>query len=229
MKKKPAKTDLDSAEQTTVDGDAALAAELQIQNTSKGERPGWGRYALFFLPAAIGLAADLWTKSYMFANYFSAADAAARYPQRPHWWVEGIFGIQTSTNPGALFGIGSGYSWLFAAFSVVALLGIVVWVFRFGGLTDRWLTFALGLVSGGIVGNFYDRVGLGFTEGFPEEIRYNVRDWVLFRLEGVKFFDPWPNFNIADSVLVAGAIMLFVHAFMFQPEVETTTGEAVKE
>jgi signal peptidase II len=229
VKKKPAKTDLDPAESMAVAEDASAAWELQNQRTSKGERPGVGRVALFFLPAVIGLAADLWTKSYMFANHFSAADAAAGYPQRPHWWAEGIFGIQTSTNPGALFGIGSGYSWLFAGFSVVALLGIIVWVFRFGGFTDRWLTFALGLVSGGIVGNFYDRVGLGFTEGFPEDIRYNVRDWVLFRLEGVTFFDPWPNFNIADSVLVAGAIMLFVHAFMFQPDEaqagnETPTG-----
>ena len=71
-------------------------------------------------------------------------------------------------------------------------------------------------MTGGIFGNLYDRVGLGFTPGFPEGIRTNVRDWVLFRLEGVPMFDPWPNFNIADSVLVAGAIMLFVHAFMFQ-------------
>ena len=76
----------------------------------------------------------------------------------------------------------------------------------------------MGLVTGGIFGNLYDRVGLGFTPGFPEAIRTNVRDWVLFRLEGVPMFDPWPNFNIADSVLVAGAIMLFIHAFMFQSD-----------
>lgn len=223
MKKKPAKTDHASPATPVVEGEAAEAPGSRKQVDSKGGRPSFGRIALFFLPAAFGLAADLWTKSYMFAGHFSADDAAAGYPQRPHWWVDGVFGIQTSTNPGALFGIGSGYSWLFAAFSVVALIGIIVWVFRFGGLADRWLTFALGLVSGGILGNFYDRVGLGFTEGFPEPIRYNVRDWILFRIEGVSFFDPWPNFNIADSVLVAGAIMMFVHAFMFQPEVETAT------
>ena len=76
----------------------------------------------------------------------------------------------------------------------------------------------MGLVTGGIFGNLYDRVGWGFTPGFPEALRTNVRDWVLFRIEGVPMFDPWPNFNIADSVLVAGAIMLFVHAFMFQSD-----------
>jgi signal peptidase II len=45
-----------------------------------------------------------------------------------------------------------------------------------------------------------------------------VRDWILFRLEGVPFFDPWPNFNIADSALVIGAILLFLHAFITPAE-----------
>lgn len=217
MKKKPAKSDSALAGELADGVDASASADLTIENEHKGERLTLGRCALFFLPAAVGLAADLWTKSFMFAKFFSPADAAAGYPQTPYWWVEGIFGIQTSTNPGALFGIGSGYSWLFATFSVFALAGILVWIFLCRGFIDRWLTFALGLVSGGILGNLYDRIGLGFTPGFPPDIKYNVRDWVLFRLEGVRFFDPWPNFNIADSVLVAGAIMLFVHAFMFQP------------
>ena len=211
MRKNPANPDLDST--NTISSSVA----------SQGGRPSLGRYALFFLPAIIGLAADLITKSYMFANYFSLERAEQRYPQEVEWWIEGIFGVQTSTNPGALFGIGKGFSWLFAIFSVVAVIGIILWLFRFGGIWDRWLTFAMGLVTGGIFGNLYDRVGLGFTAGFPESIRTDVRDWVLFRLEGVPLFDPWPNFNIADSVLVAGAIMLFVHAFMFQ------AGDSVEE
>lgn len=157
----------------------------------------------------------------MFANYFrpEVADPNSIHfgPQDPAWCIDGIFGIQTSTNPGALFGIGSGYSWLFSVFSIIAITGILIWLFAFKGILDRWLTFALGLITGGILGNLYDRLGFGFTEGFPESIRTNVRDWILFRLEGVPYFDPWPNFNIADAVLVTGAIMLFVHAFFFQP------------
>ena len=140
-------------------------------------------------------------------------------PQFPHWWIDGVFGIQTSTNPGALFGIGSGLSWVFALFSVAALIGIFVWLFKFGAIRDRWLTFTLGLISGGILGNLYDRVGLGYLDIYPLEIKNNVRDWILFRLEGVQFFDPWPNFNIADVCLVCGAVMLFIHAFFYtEPE-----------
>ena len=137
-----------------------------------------------------------------------------------------VFGIQTSTNPGALFGIGKGHSLLFAAFSVIALIGILVWLFPLRAAWDRWLTFALGLISGGILGNFYDRIGLGFQPEYPIQVKNNVRDWILFRLEGVPMFDPWPNFNIADSVLVTGAIMLFIHAFFFASESEKQSDSA---
>jgi lipoprotein signal peptidase len=34
-------------------------------------------------------------------------------------------------------------------------------------------------------------------------------------------FNPWPNFNIADSLLVTGAIMLVVHAFVWREGTET--------
>jgi signal peptidase II len=71
------------------------------------------------------------------------------------------------------------------------------------------------MISGGILGNLYDRVGLGYVATYPMEIKNNVRDWILFELDGVRIFDPWPNFNIADSLLVCGAIMLFIHAFFY--------------
>jgi signal peptidase II len=198
-----------------------IESEATAQAIHQGERLTTGHFALFFLPCLIGLTGDLWTKWFMFKTYFDPTVADSNDPstyaaQYPHWWVEGIFGIQTSTNPGALFGMGSGLSWLFAIFSFVALAGILIWLFAFRGAFDRWLTFALGMICGGILGNLYDRLGFGFVQGYPESIRTNVRDWILFRLEGVPFFDPWPNFNIADVMLVTGAIMLLIHAFLYE-------------
>ena len=171
------------------------------------------RYVLFFLPAVAGLAAALWTKYWMFANRFEPDRMVAGFAQQPHWWIDGIFGIQTSTNPGALFGMGAGKSHWFALFSVIALVGVLLWMFYFKAATDRWLAWTVGMITGGILGNLYDRAGLGYVSGWPEFIRTDVRDWILFRLEGVPFFDTWPNFNIADCMLVCGAIMLLVHAF----------------
>ena len=172
------------------------------------------RIVLFLLLAAGGLAVDLWTKSYMFNNYFVPELMFTGRAQDAHWWIDGIFGIQCSTNPGALFGIGKGYSFVFAIISFVAIAGIGIWLFWFKQAHDRWMNFALGLITGGILGNLYDRIGLGYKSEYPIEIKDNVRDWILFRLEGVPFFDPWPNFNIADSLLVTGAIMLFLHALL---------------
>ncbi len=195
---------------------------------NQSERLPISRYALFFLPAILGAVADLWTKSAMFAQHFSPARAHENLPQFVGvWWIEGIFGIQTSTNPGALFGIGKGFSFWFAMFSIVAFIGILLWLFPFKAAFDRWLTLSLGLICGGIFGNFYDRMGWGYIASYPESIRINVRDWILFRLEGVPFFDPWPNFNIADALLVTGAIMLFIHAIFFAvpPEDEIELGD----
>jgi len=202
----------------------SLSTKENLEITQGGRLP-LNRFALFFLPAIIGAGADLWTKSHVFAHYFVPERYESGLPQFAHWWIDGVFGIQTSTNPGALFGIGKGYSTLFAIFSGFALVGILIWLFPLKAAFDRWLTVAMGLVTGGIVGNFYDRVGWGWLPEYPDSIRTDVRDWILFRLEGVPFFDPWPNFNIADAALVTGAIMLFIHALFFVPPPERVSEE----
>jgi signal peptidase II len=221
---KPAAIDSDSdipGDSVAADSSASKKTQVSIQ---QGERLPLSRYVLFFSPLVIGLVADLWTKSWMFKHHFNPVLAAEHFPQTKQWWIEGIFGIQTSTNPGALFGVGAGYSWLFAIFSVVALVGVLVWMFVVKAAYDRWLAWTVGMITGGILGNLYDRVGLGYVAGWPESIRTNVRDWILFELDGVPFFDPWPNFNIADCLLVCGAIMLLLHAFfMVEPDQITET------
>ncbi len=181
----------------------------------------WSRAVLFFALLASGLTADLVTKQYMFRHFFQAELEANHFAQERHFWIPEIFGIQTSTNGGALFGMGQGGSFWFAVLSLIFFLGIVVWLFLWGGARDRWLTATLGLIYGGILGNFYDRVGWGFTPGHPESIRYHVRDWILFRLEGVPYFDPWPNFNLADCFLVIGAGLMLIHALWLSAPAES--------
>ena len=219
MNLKPAATDIDSnpAVEPAVAGDVA-GKNSQTFSQQNGRLP-LSRYVLFFSPLVVGLVADLWTKFWMFEHRFDPLLAGEHYPQEKHWWIDGIFGVQTSTNPGALFGLGAGYSWLFAIFSVIALVAVLLWMFVAKAAHDRWLAWTVGMITGGILGNLYDRVGLGYVAGWPESIRTNVRDWILFELDGIPFFDPWPNFNIADCLLVCGAIMLLLHAFfMVEPD-----------
>jgi signal peptidase II len=144
------------------------------------------------------------------------------------WWiVEPYFGIETSVNRGALFGMGAGYWWVFATLSIVALIGILIWLFVFRAAIDRWLNVALGLVSGGILGNLYDRLGLWDATGLPADFHHGVRDWILFRYGEWT----WPNFNVADSLLVTGAIMLVVHALLWRetPEPDSPPSQSGHE
>jgi signal peptidase II len=185
---------------------------------------------VYFGLAVFGCAVDLVTKEVVF-----------RWRGLPRannqWWlIEDRFGIETSVNPGALFGMGAGWWWLFAVLAVVALCGIITWLFVYRAAHDRWITVALGFVSGGILGNLYDRLGLWDSNGIvPDELRrklqHGVRDWILFQWpeSGLAFLNPWPNFNIADSLLVTGAIMLVVHAFVWSENEKEVPKSAARQ
>jgi len=103
--------------------------------------------------------------------------------------------------------------WVFAALAIVALLGILYWLFFAGAAHDGLLTVALASVMGGVLGNLYDRLGLYRAPWKQDGREFGVRDWILFCYEDWV----WPNFNIADSMLVCGAALLVWHAFRQQP------------
>jgi signal peptidase II len=167
----------------------------------------WSRYLVFFLLAQGGLLADLISKELVFRWRGLPGE-------KPVWWIiEGYFGIETALNRGALFGFGQGHSWFFASMSVVAAVAIVVWLFYFKMAQDAWLNFALGCVMAGIFGNLYDRLGLWNHGVVPPEFETAVRDWILWSVPGQGGLIRWPNFNIADSLLVFAAGMLIVHSF----------------
>ena len=170
------------------------------------------RILLFFVLAILGAAVDLGTKAAVFASRGLPGEKA------PHWWIDGVLGIETAVNIGAVFGLGAGKGTFFAVFSIIAGIAIVVWLFKFGAAESRWLTWALGMISGGILGNLYDRLGMWWQPGYPAPWKSGVRDWILFRIEGFPMLDPWPNFNIADSLLVVGAGMLLIQSFWLSPD-----------
>ncbi len=168
---------------------------------------------LTFAGLALGGAAlDLWTKQAIFAWRGLPGQL------QPWWLIEGWVGIETAVNEGALFGMGAGYGSIFALLSIFAGIGIVVWLAMFGAIESWWLSVALGCVTAGILGNLYDRLGMWYLPDYPPEWRSGVRDWILLRYKN----HTWPNFNIADSLLVTGAIMLALHSFRAQPDASST-------
>ncbi len=166
---------------------------------------------------------DLATKSWIFQRL------GGPYEQ-PVWWLwENVVGFQTSLNEGALFGMAQGWGLLFIVLSIIALLGIPFWMFVLRGAVDLVPTIALSLVHAGILGNLYDRLGLPglvwkrpWIHGTPHVVGepvYAVRDWILVMIGSW----PWPTFNIADSMLVCGAVLLVGHAFWTETRASTTS------
>ena len=182
--------------------------------------------------AVLALAADQGTKYGMFRSLYDGSTRVERevvpgwfkftaeYDPAGEFCDCGFAALQTANAPvmprvnyGALFGLGGEHkataNAVFAGISLLAALGIVAWVGFRGAAIDAWLSAALGLILGGTVGNFYDRL-----------VFHGVRDFLYFyKIE-------WPVFNVADCCLVAGAGMLLVHAF-FVPSPPTTPAPPV--
>lgn len=165
------------------------------------------RYITFFSIAVVGCLVDLATKNWIF-NQPGMSEGRT-------WWIwQDVFGFKTDTNTGMLFGMGRGLTPVFAALSIAAAVGILVWLFYAGAARDRLLCVALACVTAGILGNLYDRLGLHGLRTGSDEPLYAVRDWILVMIGRW----PWPAFNIADSLLVCGAAMLVWHAFATKRE-----------
>jgi signal peptidase II len=197
------------------------ATRRQPQGTAMRAVP-LNRYCVFFLIAGTGLALDLATKRWMF-DWLGMPSG-----REPYWiWPQvQVFGFQTSLNEGALFGMGQGMVWFFALLSIAAAMAICWWLFVAGAARQWVLTVALSGIMAGILGNLYDRVGLpGLKWNFPNHLHdigdrvFAVRDWILVMFRTWH----WPNFNIADSLLVCGALVLAWHAFFQKDPKDSST------
>ena len=172
------------------------------------------RIVVYVIVSIAALAADLFSKSIVF-------DRLGGVFQGTGWLIDSWlkFEFHTSLNRGALWGMGQGFAPGFAILSIGAVTGIIFWLFIRGAALSLWLTVALALVSGGAMGNCYDRMGL-HGEHFPGEEKpaLAVRDFLRFRFGNYDY----PIFNVADSFLVAGAVMLMLQS-MKQDEPRATT------
>jgi signal peptidase II len=111
---------------------------------------------------------------------------------RPYPVVGDFFKLTYIENPGMAFGIQFGGQVFFTTFAALATVVIVVYIFRVR--SERFLLrFALALILGGAIGNLIDRLLYG-----------KVVDFLEFGVSGLR----WPIFNLADSAVSIGMILL---------------------
>jgi signal peptidase II len=107
-------------------------------------------------------------------------------------------------NPGAAFSFlaeaGGWQRWLFAAFALGISGALVVWLLRLQS-GERALALALALIIGGAIGNLIDRVLLGHVIDFVQ---------VYLPFIPLAMFNPWPAFNVADSAISVGVVILLI-------------------
>jgi signal peptidase II len=162
-------------------------------------------WARLLIPAALGLAADLWLKVWSFPEGVPTATSLAQipagrnpvqlYPPTPV--IPHVLGFTTIINHGAVFGIGQGMVAFFLLFSILAM-GMILWVFL-TSRRDQWLVqIALGMITAGALGNLYDRAVHG-----------GVRDMLQFYVRWYPYI-----FNVADVMLCVGVPLLMLCWFV---------------
>lgn len=167
--------------------------------------PDWRRSGLVWLwLSVVVVALDLLTKW--------VVDNTLIYYQRIPV-IEGLFDITLAYNPGAAFsflaGAGGWQRWFFIAVAVGVSVMLLVWLARLS--RDKWLeAVALSLILGGALGNLYDRIVHG-----------HVVDFILVHWQDTWYF---PAFNVADSAITVGAVLLILD--MFRPSANPSVKES---
>ena len=147
-------------------------------------------YLIFFITAIVLVALDQLTKSLVASN-LQLHDAIPV--------VNGFLNIVHVRNPGAAFGfLAKAPSWFRSAFFIAVTVGailLILYYLKQTGTSEKIQVVALSFIFAGAVGNLIDRIRFG---------------------EVIDFIDVyvsthhWPAFNVADSAISVGAVLLII-------------------
>ena len=187
-----------------------------------------GALSRFVLVCVLGLAADLYSKSFAFSHMAMSSSPPVDPRPRVVAFVPGWVHFEITTNKGAVFGLGQGQRALFLAVSAVAI-AFLSYLFATSG-RQRFYQVVLGMLLAGVLGNMYDRVLHG-----------EVRD-MIHALPGWKWPGDWqvpmmhypgPGrevfpfiFNVADVLLCVGVGLMVIYSFAASPEKSVAPGNA---
>ncbi|GEM00705.1 signal peptidase II [Halolactibacillus halophilus] len=138
---------------------------------------------MYYVIAVVMIVIDQWTKYLVIENMTIGESIPV---------IDNVFYLTSHRNPGAAWGILQGQMWFFYIITLI-VVGIIIYYIEHYAKTNRLLGISLGLVLGGAIGNLIDRVR------FQEVVDFV--DVYIFSYD-------YPIFNVADSSLVVGVILI---------------------
>jgi signal peptidase II len=145
--------------------------------------------------SALVVALDQFSKAWI-SRHFGLDQSIALLP---------VLSLTFRANSGAAFSMladASGWQrWLFSGIALVVSLAILAYLHRMDARRQRLLIVGLCLILGGAVGNLIDRLRLG-----------QVIDFIVVHWKGAYF----PAFNVADSAITVGAILMLIDALILE-------------
>jgi signal peptidase II len=147
---------------------------------------------VWLLLSALIVVLDLWTKS------LATENLSLYRPVEVTSWLN----MTLAHNYGAAFSFlsdaGGWQRWLFTVLATVVTLVLIVWLLRLPAAEKR-MAAALCMIIGGAVGNLIDRMAHGYVVDF---IDVYYQNW------------HWPAFNVADSAITGGVILLLLDSVL---------------
>ncbi len=179
-------------------------AEGVSKSGSLAEVSTRGKLATFMATAGSVLTLDLLTK-------LMVQQTLHLYESIPI--VGDFFRLTYIFNPGAAFGLHVGpYSrYIFLALAFLAL-GVLMVMYRHTPAADRLRLFAIGAITGGALGNVIDRI----------RSAQGVVDFLDFGIGNLR----WPVFNIADTAVTIGAVLLLASLWVEDHRRDRESSEA---
>ncbi|WP_199619057.1 signal peptidase II [Paenibacillus alkalitolerans] len=153
---------------------------------------------IYWLLALVVLVLDQWTKRLVVNNM----EIGQSIPV-----LGDFFTITSHRNRGAAWGILQDQRVFFIVVTAVVVTGVVWYLIRTIRQGRRLLPLALSLLLGGALGNFIDRVLYGEVVDF-------LHFFFDFRAIGIPFVYDYPIFNVADSGIVAGIILIIADTLL---------------
>ena len=153
------------------------------------------RWLVFIGLAVVVFIADQASKLWVDANFEQASVHALPGQPQPTPLIDGFVRIAKSYNTGGIFGLFGNSAVVLAIASTVVIALIVIYQWREGTRGSWLLTVALGLLLGGALGNFVDRIRYEHVIDFVD---LGIGDW------------RWYTFNVADSAISLALLALIV-------------------